>query len=74
MQIVRKFVFSAAIVAFLFFHERRPLPEGGNFGSTTEDVHHLLKTLTSDGKLTGFYIDIDNALCAHMKVECEWVA
>ncbi len=40
----------------------------------TEGAAPPFSTVTADGKLAGFDVDIANALCTQMKIECEIVA
>lgn len=39
----------------------------------TEGAYPPFNSITADGKLVGFDVDIANALCAQMKAECEFV-
>ena len=40
----------------------------------TEGAYPPFNTLTADGKLEGFDVDIAQALCDEMKVKCEFIA
>ena len=75
MSISTKLVRFAAVTAIMM-----ALGAGSVFAQATgrlkigtEGAYPPFNTLTADGKLVGFDIDIANALCAQMKVECELV-
>ena len=62
---------AAATAAVLTFAGSAMAQEKIKIG--TEGAYPPFNTVTADGKLVGFDIDIANALCAQMKVECEIV-
>ena len=69
MRLLKKIAITAAVVMFA---------AGGAQAADkvrigTEGAYPPFNTLTADGKLVGFDIDMANALCEEMKVECEFV-
>ncbi|MCZ4254306.1 ABC transporter substrate-binding protein [Sulfitobacter sp. G21635-S1] len=64
---------SGAITAltFAFSAVAQDLPEALVIG--TEGAYPPFNFTESDGNVAGFEIDLGNAMCAHMKVECTWV-
>lgn len=72
MQITRKFACAASLAALLLTLGGALAQEKLKIG--TEGAYPPFNTVTADGKLAGFDVDIANALCAQMKVECEIVA
>lgn len=69
MQISRKFAGAASLAALLLTLGGASAQEKLKIG--TEGAYPPFNNLTADGKLVGFDVDIANALCAEMKVECE---
>lgn len=64
---------SGAIAAwtFAFSAVAQDLPDSLVIG--TEGAYPPFNFTESDGNVAGFEIDLGNAMCAHMKVECTWV-
>lgn len=71
MQISRWIVSAAAAVVLALGAGSAIAAEKIKIG--TEGAYPPFNTITPDGKVEGFDIDIANALCAQMKVECEIV-
>lgn len=64
---------SGAITAltFAFAAVAQDLPDALVIG--TEGAYPPFNFTESDGNVAGFEVDLGNAMCAHMKVECTWV-
>ena len=71
MHISKSFTLAAAVAALAFSLSAAQAQEALKIG--TEGAYPPFNNLTADGKLEGFDIDIANALCAEMKVTCEFV-
>ncbi len=70
MGIIKRWAAAAAIVALaagVANAEMKKVKIG------TEGAYPPFNNLTADGKLVGFDIEIAEALCAEMKVECEFI-
>ena len=70
MGIIKRWAAAAAIVALaagVANAEMKKVKIG------TEGAYPPFNNLTADGKLVGFDVEIAEALCAEMKVECEFV-
>lgn len=71
MQISRKFACAASLAALLLTLGAASAQEKLKIG--TEGAYPPFNSMTADGKLVGFDVDVATALCAQMKVECEFV-
>lgn len=72
MRISTRFL-AAASIAALSLMAGSAMAEGEKLIIGTEGAYPPFNNLESDGKLTGFDIDIAKALCDEMKVTCEFV-
>jgi lysine-arginine-ornithine-binding protein len=60
-----------AALTFAFSAVAQDLPDALVIG--TEGAYPPFNFTESDGNVAGFEIDLGNAMCAHIKVECTWV-
>ena len=70
---ISKWIVSAATAAVLVIAAGSLAEAQEKLKIGTEGAYPPFNTITPDGKVEGFDIDIANALCAQMKVECEIV-
>ncbi|MDH4986162.1 ABC transporter substrate-binding protein [Aminobacter anthyllidis] len=74
MQISWKFACAASLAALLSAAGGAWAQDAAKLKIATEGAYPPFNSLTADGKLIGFDVDIANALCTQMKVECEIAA
>src|SRR5262245_6063381 len=72
MQIAKRLA-GAASVALMLIMNPAFAADTAKLKIGTEGAYPPFNSINADGKLVGFDIDIANALCAQMKVECELV-
>ncbi len=70
---MRKSIVSLLVAAGLALGTGAASAEVKNVRMGTEGAYAPYNFIDESGKLTGFDIEIGDALCAAMKVECEWV-
>ena len=70
---ISKWIASVAMAAVLVVSANSLAEAQEKLKIGTEGAYPPFNTITADGKIEGFDIDIANALCAQMKVECEIV-
>lgn len=70
---ISRWLASAAIAAAVTMTAGAASAQGAKIKIGTEGAYPPFNSLTADGKLVGFDVDVANALCAQMQAECELV-
>lgn len=70
---ISRWLASTVIAACVTVAASAAVAEGEKIKIATEGAYPPFNSLTADGKLVGFDVDIANALCAQMKADCELV-
>jgi polar amino acid transport system substrate-binding protein len=70
----KKLLSSTALIAATFFSTAPSAMAGDSIRIATEGAYAPFNFITAEGELAGFDVDIANALCAEMKIECKIVA